>query len=99
AAVAKGLRWLWTSPELGGASLVDDGAGVIWRKVARREPAKLSRYVQAAASRISPTLRAPSIFPPGAIDYEDRPYHLGWLLYAWPADRADRWSPGERDAS
>ena len=98
AAVAKGLRWLWSSPELGGASLVDTDAGVIWRKVARREPAKLSRYVQAAASRISPALRAPSFFPPGAIDYEDRPYHLGWLLYAWPPVRAERWS-GESDAS
>ena len=23
------------------------------------------------------------MFPPGPIDYECRPYELGWLLYAW----------------
>jgi hypothetical protein len=46
--IAKGLRWLATAPELGGGSLVDRGAGIIWRKVARHEPGKLSRYVQAS---------------------------------------------------
>ena len=25
-----------------------------------------------------------TLFPPTAIDFEDRPYHLGWILYAWP---------------
>jgi hypothetical protein len=90
AAIAKGLRWLWNAPELDGGSLIDRSAGVIWRKVARREPRKLSRYIQAGASRLLPGLRAPGLdilFPPRAIDYEDRPYHLGWVLYAWPAGR------------
>jgi len=95
AAIARGLDWLWRAPEIGGQSLVDRGADLIWRKVARREPAKLSRYVQAAVSRVSPNLRAPGLdplFPPTAIDYEDRPYHLGWLLYAWPPARAARFT-------
>jgi hypothetical protein len=95
-AIARGLDWLWSAPEIGGRSLVDRDADLIWRKVARREPAKLSRYLQAAVSRVSPRLRAPGldpIFPPTAIDYEDRPYHLGWLLYAWPAERAGRFAP------
>jgi len=83
-AIAKGLDWLSSSPELEGRSLIDRGEGLIWRKVARREPAKLSRYVQAAVSRVSPNLRAPAFFPPTAIDFEDRPYHLGWILFAWP---------------
>ena len=89
--VARGLAWLEASPELGGGSLVDRGAGLIWRKVARREPGKLSRGLQAAASRLHPRLRVPlagALFPPGAIDYEDRPYHLGWLLHAFPAPGA-----------
>jgi hypothetical protein len=89
--VARGLAWLEASPELGGGSLVDRGAGLIWRKVARREPGKLSRGLQAAASRLHPRLRVPlagTFFPPGAIDYEDRPYHLGWLLHAFPAPGA-----------
>jgi len=93
-AVARGLRWLASAPELSGGSLIDRPAGLIWRKVARREPAKLSRYIQSGASRLSPHLRAPGLdvfFPPQAIDYEDRPYHLGWVLYAWPAKRAERW--------
>ncbi len=90
-AVHLGLDWLEHSPELGGGSLVDEGAGLIWRKVARREPGKLSRSVQAAASRLHPDLRVPGLdrlFPATAIDYEDRPYHLGWLLYAFPAEHA-----------
>jgi hypothetical protein len=98
-AIGRGLRWLWGAPELEGRSLVDLDANLIWRKVARREPAKLSRGLQAVVSRVSPGLRAPGLdqlFPPTAIDYEDRPYHLGWVLYAWPADRAGRWEASAR---
>jgi hypothetical protein len=54
----------------------------------------LSRYLQAGASRLSPALRVPGLdllFPPRAIDYEDRPYHLGWVLYAWPEARVAVW--------
>ena len=95
-AIGRGMRWLLASPELDGGTLIDRRAGIIWRKVARREPAKLSRYVQAGVSRLSPRLRAPGldvIFPPRAIDYEDRAYHLGWVLYAWPEQRVARWAP------
>lgn len=88
-AVERGLAWLQSAPELAGGSLVDPDAGTIWRKVARREPHKAARYLQAGASALHPRLRVPAldtVFPPTAIDYEDRPYHWGWLLYAW-ADR------------
>lgn len=91
--IALGLSWLESSPELGGKSLIDSSAGIIWRKVARKEPNKLSRYMQAAASSVHPSLRAPgldTIFPPETIDFEDRPYHLGWVLYSWPAARVAR---------
>jgi hypothetical protein len=87
-AIHLGLDWLEQSPELGGASLIDESAGLIWRKVARREPGKLSRSLQAVASRLLPALRVPGLdyaFPPVATDFEDRPYHLGWLLHAFPA--------------
>jgi hypothetical protein len=93
--IDRGLAWLAQAPELGGGSLVDEAADLIWRKVARREPAKLARYLQAAASRLNPALRIPGLdrlFPPGVIDYEDRPYHLGWLLHAWPAKRTVWWA-------
>jgi hypothetical protein len=86
AEIRKGLAWLDRSPELNGGSLVDPVAGIIWRKVARREPGKLTRYLQASVSRVHPAIRFPAVdalFPPNAVDYEDRPYHPGWFLYAW----------------
>lgn len=82
----RGLQWLEASPELRGGSLLDETAQMLWRKVARREPSKATRYVQAACTMLHPRLRAPGvdvIFPAGVIDYEDRPYHWGWFLYAW----------------
>ena len=90
AQVELGMQWLRSAPELGGGTLVDDAAGLIWRKVARREPGKLARSLQALASAAHPKLRFPGVdalLPPGPIDYEDRPYHLGWLFYAWPRKR------------
>ena len=46
-------------------------------------------------SRLHRAARTPGLdllFPPRVVDYEDRPYHLGWLLHAWPAERAARWN-------
>ncbi|MCC7416115.1 MAG: hypothetical protein IT176_03165 [Acidobacteria bacterium] len=86
--IARGLQWLVRTPEIGG-TLVDDGRRIIWRKVGRRDPLKAARYLQAIASRVRPGARWPLVdrlFPPVAIDFECRPYHLGWLLYAWPPD-------------
>lgn len=97
AAIERGLDWLVSAPELGGGSLMDRSAGVVWRKVARREPNKLSRQLQAAFSRLHAGLRAPALdwlFPPVAIDRETRPYQVGWLFFAWPPDRARGWSEG-----
>jgi hypothetical protein len=85
-AIDRGLAWLERAPELNGGSLVDEASGMVWRKVARREPGKAARRLQAVASRVSSRLRVPALdtaFPAGAIDYEDRPYHWGWFLYAW----------------
>ena len=97
-AVRRGLDWLVRSPELGGRSLIDDQAGLVWRKVARHEPRKLTRRLQAAASAVHPALRVPgvnSVFPPVAVDWESRPYHLGWILYAWSPARLARWGLAE----
>lgn len=94
AAVQRGLEWLARAPELSGGTLLDEQAGVIWRKVARHEPRKLARRLQALAARLHPALRVPGLdglLPPGAIDFECRPYHLGWLLYAFPERRLARW--------
>ena len=88
-AVVKGLRWLVDPPEIPD-SLIDDQAGIIWRKVARHEPFKATRSVQALASRLHPSLRLPGLnrmFRPTFVDYESRPYEMGWILHAWPANR------------
>jgi hypothetical protein len=93
-AIGRGLAWLAHSPELHGGSLIDERADLIWRKVARREPNKFTRSAQALVSRLHPRLRVPlvdAVFPPVTIDDEDRPYHLGWLLHAFPPERASRW--------
>jgi hypothetical protein len=83
--IAKGLDWLGERPETTAALICAD-KGVIWRKVGRHEPGKAARAIAAMAATISPTLHVRGldiIFPPGRIDYECRPYELGWLLYAW----------------
>lgn len=90
AAIERGLRWMNAAPELGNQPIIDRAGGILWRKVARREPNKLTRRLQAAVSALGSGLRAPGVdtlFPPGAIDYELRPYHLGWLLYAFSPKR------------
>jgi hypothetical protein len=88
-AIEKGLRWLVNPPEITGV-IIDMERNVIWRKVGRREPGKLIRSLQAVASCLHPAIKLPYvdiIFPPNSIDYESRPYHMGWILYAWPIRR------------
>jgi len=91
-AVEKSLGWLKNPPEIQG-SLIDRERNIIWRKIARREPFKLVRKMQAAASYLHQAFRTPGmdiLFPPVSIDYESRPYHMGWILHAWPDGRATR---------
>ncbi len=88
ASIEKGLHWLANPPEIPG-TLVDTERDVIWRKVARREPGRLVTRLQATVSRLHSAMRIPavdSIFPPNSVDYESRPYHMGWILHAWPAN-------------
>lgn len=94
-AVEIGVRWLMSAPEIGGKSLIDSKADLIWRKVARHEPGKLARSAQAVVSALHPSLRMPGVnvlFRPGWIDHECRPYHLGWVLHAFPTARLDAWA-------
>ena len=88
-AIARGLSWMSNAPEIN-FSLIDSANCAIWRKVDRRGPRKLCRYVKAAASRIHASLPISwmdRLFTPVFVDYECRPYHLAWLLYAWPETR------------
>jgi hypothetical protein len=88
AAIAAGLSWLTDHPETP-TSLLDEASGAIWRKVGRREPRKAVRSIRSASTALSPRLRLgllDRVFRPTVIDYESRPYELGWLLYAWLSD-------------
>ena len=80
----RGLDWLETHPECV-EPLIAPALGVVWRKVGRREPLKAARTLAAVASRVRPGTEVPGVdrlWPAGRVDYECRPYELGWLLYA-----------------
>lgn len=82
-----GLRWMDRAVEVG-HSLIDDEQLVIWRKVGRAEPGKLTRGIRAVSSLVHEDLRLRPLdvlFPTTRIDYESRPYHLGWVLDTWLA--------------
>ncbi|WP_244489760.1 MULTISPECIES: hypothetical protein [unclassified Rhizobium] len=84
-AIIKGMRWLDEHPEVS-TPLVAAEKGVIWRKVGRREPRKIVRAISAVTTALMPGLHVPGLdrlFPPICVDYECRPYELGWLMYAW----------------
>ncbi|MBL7501233.1 hypothetical protein I6A84_28965 [Frankia sp. CNm7] len=86
-AIRAGLRWLAYSPEIG-TTLVDERLGVTWRKVARKDRGKLVRGARGAAIGMNRRARLGALdvmFTPRAVDYETRPYELGWLLDAWLA--------------
>ena len=87
--VALGLEWLTKHPEVFG-SLVDEENSVVWRKVGRREAAKAARKLSAVTTSLHTGWHVPGMdaaMPPTQIDYECRPYELGWLLYAWHGPR------------
>jgi hypothetical protein len=85
AAMRLGVKWMEHAPEVG-RSLIDEPNHVIWRKVGRSDPKKLVRKIRAGASWVHPRLRLQwinGLLPPRTIDFESRPYHLGWVLHAW----------------
>jgi hypothetical protein len=84
-AIMHGLEWLMRCPEVG-RPLVADDLALIWRSVRRADLGKCVRKLRAAACRLAKSVWLPvldRVFPPSAVDYEDRPYHLGWILYTW----------------
>lgn len=84
-AIRSGLAWMENAVEVG-ECLVDEENALIWRSVRRKDPAKFVRKVRAVVAGPAPDVRLrwiDALFPPVTIDYEDRPYHLGWILYAW----------------
>jgi len=80
-----GLRWLFGCNELN-ENLLLNGAGIIWRDIEKREPGKVSRTLRATLCVAGLELLhrfARKCFVGFRINRECRPYHLGWILYAW----------------
>jgi hypothetical protein len=89
AEIRRGVAWMTNAPEIG-RSLIDENETLIWRKVGRSDPSKLVRRLRAGARRLKKSSQLAwldGLFPPATIDFESRPYHLAWVLYAWLGGR------------
>jgi len=76
--IFKGLAWIYGQNELN-LDLCDDSSGMVWRCIYLPKPAA---YVQQAAGLFG---CGPLSMVPGKLRvlFEDRPYHFGWVLYAF----------------
>ena len=83
--IERGLQWLSGSNELNEAMIVPE-AGVVWRDIHRREPGKMYRLARGmmitAGLNKAHRLAGGNVFG-YVVNRECRPYHLGWILYAW----------------
>jgi hypothetical protein len=81
APVYRGLEWIYGGNELG-VAMRDFSANTIWRCIRQN---RLRRYSSEALCL------AGMPYLPGGLEvlYECRPYHLGWLLYAFAACEND----------
>jgi len=83
--IRDGIRWMIRAAEVG-SSLIDDENYLIWRKVGRKEPGKITRTARAIVCRFFKSGRLrwlDRVFPANTVDFECRPYELGWLLHVW----------------
>jgi len=80
-----GLRWVFGQNELN-KNLILDEEGIIWRDIEKCELKKASRTLRAllciADLQVLHRLVG-KCFVGFRINHECRPYHLGWILYAW----------------
>ncbi len=86
-----GMRWLFGENELE-ENMVLEQEGIVWRDIERKEPGKFSRTVRSlccllSADRVHESLG--KCFRHFRVNRECRPYHLGWILYAWAGHAAE----------
>ena len=80
-----GMRWLWGQNELK-ENLIVPEKGIIWRDIERRELPKFSRFARSACCVLQADKLHRLLGKPiwgFKVNPECRPYHLGWILYAW----------------
>ena len=90
--VVRGLRWLNRANELQ-FDMIDRAAHIVHRSIRRRAPFhKVALGLNTLCSFfVNHPLFSSSGFPV-EINRTDRPYHLGWILYAW-CGREDLFEP------
>ena len=79
--VYKGLRWIGGNNELN-VNLVSESSKVIWRSIHRN---KYRMYLDEAQNLVGLGTETSESRSGLRINYECRPYHFGWLLYAFAA--------------
>lgn len=77
--IYKGLRWIYGNNEMG-LDMRDTARSLIWRCVLPKE--KRSKYLETALSLVRPPAGDAHIGELKIL-FEDRPYELGWLLFAF----------------
>jgi hypothetical protein len=77
--IYKGLQWIYGANELG-EDMRDMSQNLIWRCIYPRQ--KYGKYLNVVRSMIGMSSGTPSTTDLRIL-YEDRPYELGWLLYAF----------------
>jgi len=78
--ILKGLRWIYGQNELG-IPMIRPKENMIYRSIYRRNP--LVRYRNLLLSLFGKSPPNPLQGGIKRINYECRPYHLGWILEAW----------------
>jgi hypothetical protein len=81
--IYRGLRWIYGDNELG-VDMRDQKEGLVWRCI--RPKNKITKYWDTVTSLLR---RRKKDAPVGALEvlYEDWPYELGWLLYAFSRNK------------
>lgn len=77
--IDRGLRWVYGSNELG-VDMRDLAQDLIWRCILPRN--KQTKYWDTAMSLVRSPKESASVVPLQVL-FEERPYELGWLLYAF----------------
>ena len=83
--IEKGLRWLAGQNELQ-AEMILPEKGIVWRDIHRWEIRKIYRLTRSILTTVgwdrAHHLAGKNLFG-YVVNRESRPYHLGWILYAW----------------
>lgn len=76
--IFKGLAWIYGRNELH-RNLCETSTNIVWRSIYLPKP---KSYIMKAGSLLG--FSPATATPPGLrVNFEDRPYHFGWVLYAF----------------